>query len=116
MAMHGRTMRIGNYLVISLLVITSIAGSGGTAIYDKYVHKTLKNANIYATFGTQKMFECEIICSEHGLKCKGANFYNHGPRNYVCELLAEVPAVITEEHLSHVKGSKLLLKKGLYDV
>jgi hypothetical protein len=107
-------MRLDDYSAIFLVfVISNITGTDGLAIYQKYLHRTLTNASSYAALGIQKVFECEIICSEHGLKCKGANFYNHGPRDYVCELLGEVPAVIDDGHLRYTKDSKLIVKRGM---
>jgi hypothetical protein len=73
---------------------------------------TLKDANAYTYVNIQKIFECEIICSQQGVKCKGANFYDYGGRDYVCELLAEVPVNITETHLKYRKNSKLIVKIG----
>ena len=85
----------------------------GDVIYKKFFHRTLKNSVAYASFGIQKMFECEIICSEHGLKCQGANFYYHGPRNYVCELMEHIPAgEISDDHLTPTKYSKFMAKIG----
>jgi hypothetical protein len=91
-----------------------MARIGGTAIYEKFFHKTLKDAQIYAIIAVKKMFECEIICSEHGLQCEGANLFNHGPGNYVCQLLEVIPAVIRDEDLSYMKHSKLIVKTGMY--
>ena len=106
-----------NICLVTFLAIVSchIGRTKCIASYSKYFHRTLKNATVYASFGIQKIFECEIICSDHGVKCKGANFYYYGPRNYICELLENVPSeILPDEHLRYKQHSKFIVKTGMY--
>ena len=89
------------------LVILSLVN--GKAIYKKYLHRTLKNAKVYASFDITRVFECEMLCKDDD-KCKGANFYSYGGRDYSCDLLSEVPSDITESQLNHKKHCKLIVK------
>ena len=108
-------MQLNLYIValpLRLTIFLHFNLSNGKAIYKKYFDRTLKDAKVYASIDITRVFECEMICLDHGDKCKGANFYDYGGRDYSCELLSEVPNDITEAQLNHKKHCKLIVKIG----
>ena len=83
-------MKLKFDLAIPLWGLVMLCLVNGQAIYKKFLHRTLKDAKVYASIDITRVFECEMLCEDDD-KCKGANFYNHGGRDYSCDLLSEVP-------------------------
>jgi hypothetical protein len=75
---------------VSLIVLTW-KPIYGRPEYAKYHNKALDGSTVYAVHKIQKIFECEVICSDHGAQCVAANMYYYGTGSYGCELIKRLP-------------------------
>ena len=81
-------------------------------LYTKYYQKILITGNVYAAYGITGMLECEKICAKHGNYCEGANVYRIEDGHYACELLRQVPDIITPDDMNVTQHSKFIKKTG----
>jgi hypothetical protein len=82
--------------------------------FIKHQNKLLDGANVYHIHDITSVFMCDIICSEHGSKCGGANIRSLGSSGFTCALFRALPGDIPRQFIPCQHSSVIVKINGQY--